>query len=129
MTGEMTWSLTFADSDLKDTHLTLNETERLAEDLKKLHNTYKLAIESMRKSKKEMDRELSDQTATQWELDHQSKRTTEYVERIAQMKVDIAALQERIPKNGMFLLYLHMGEEDGVSVLLNALMISFFSLL
>lgn len=56
----------------------------------------------MSKSKKDLDRELNAQTATQWELDHESKRTTEYVERIAQMKVDIVALQERIPKNGIF---------------------------
>lgn len=96
--------LASTDSDLRETHLTLNETERLAEDLKKLHKTYKEAIVSMSKSKKDLDRELSAQTATQWELEHQSKRATDYVERIAQMKVDIASLQERVPKNGIILI-------------------------
>lgn len=102
MVGEIIRSLTFTDSDLKETHLTLSETESLADDLKKLHNSYKDAIESMSKSKKDLDRELSAQTVTQWELDHESKRSTDYVETIAQMKMDIVTLQERIPKNGMF---------------------------
>lgn len=102
MVGEIICLLSFTDSDLKETHLTLSETESLADDLKKLHNSYKDAIKSMSKSKKNLDSELSAKTATQWELDHQSKRSTDYVERIGQMKVDIVTLQERIPKNGMF---------------------------
>lgn len=94
--------MTFTDSDLKETHLTLGETERLADDLKNLHDSYKEAIKSMDKSKRDLDGELNAQTATQWELEHQSKRSTEYVERIAQMKADVVELQERIPKNGIF---------------------------
>lgn len=97
--------MTSTDSDLKETHLTLNETERLANDLKELHNTYKEAIASMSRNKKGLDRELSTQTPAQWELAHQSKRATEYVERIAHMKEDIVALEEKIPKNGNFLIY------------------------
>lgn len=105
MNGEIICSLTSTDSDLKETHLTLNETERLANDLKELHNTYKEAIASMSRNKKGLDRELSAQTPTQWELEHQSKRATEYVERIAHMKEDIVTLEEKIPKNGNFLIY------------------------
>lgn len=50
--------------------------------------------------KKALDSELGLQTSTKWELEHQTKRTTEYEARIAKMKADIAALKEELPKNG-----------------------------
>lgn len=50
--------------------------------------------------KKALDNELRLQTTAKWELEHETKRTTEYEARIAKMKADIAALKEELPKNG-----------------------------
>lgn len=92
--------MAITDQDLKETHLTLDDTERLGDELTKLHDSYKDAIKSMNGYKKALDSELGLQTSTKWELEHQTKRTTEYEARIAKMKADIAALKEELPKNG-----------------------------
>lgn len=89
-----------ADNDLKDTHLTPEDTENIANELSKLQDTYKAAIKSANDYKHKMDRELGSQKQTNWELDHQTKRMTEYGPKIAKAKVDITALKQHLANVG-----------------------------
>ncbi|XP_070776968.1 CD209 antigen-like protein C [Enoplosus armatus] len=82
---------------LKDTHLTLDDTERIGNELTKLQDTYKTAIHTMTGYKKQLDSEMSRQTQTNWELEHQTKRSTDYEAQIVKMTTDIAALRSHLP--------------------------------
>lgn len=91
---------TIADNDLKDTHLTPEDTEKIADKLTKLQHTYKAAIESINEYKHKTESELDRQKQTNWELDHQRKRMTEYGPKIVKAKVDIAALKQHLVNVG-----------------------------
>lgn len=93
-------SLTFTDRELKDTHLTLNDTERIGDELTKLHDTYKTAIKTMNDYKKQLEAEKSDQTETNWEFEHQTKRRTNFEAQIAKLSPDITALRYSSPMIG-----------------------------
>ncbi|XP_044023304.1 CD209 antigen-like isoform X1 [Siniperca chuatsi] len=84
-------------NQLKDTHLTLDDTERIGNELTKLQDTYKAAIKNMTGYKKQLDSELSRQTQTNWELEHQTKRSTDYQGQFVKMNKDIAALRSHLP--------------------------------
>ncbi len=90
-------SSTLTDNKLKDTYLTLDDTEHIADELAKLQETYKTAIETTKGAKKQLDKELSGQTQTNWELEHQTKRSTDYDAQIDKMKKDIEALRSHLP--------------------------------
>ncbi|KAF0044431.1 hypothetical protein F2P81_003589 [Scophthalmus maximus] len=59
---------------LTDNHLTIDDTEHIENEMNKLQDTYKTAIETMKGAKKQLDSEMSRQTLTNWELQHQTKR-------------------------------------------------------
>ncbi|XP_070835872.1 CD209 antigen-like protein 2 isoform X1 [Chaetodon trifascialis] len=82
---------------LKDTHLTLNDTEQINNELAKLHDAYKTALETMESYKKEMAREKSRQTQTNWESEHQTKRQKDYQVQFDKLTKDTAALRQRLP--------------------------------
>ncbi|XP_073339848.1 uncharacterized protein [Pagrus major] len=84
-------------NDLKGTHLTLEDTERIGHDLRDLQDTYKTAIDSMNGFKKQLDSEMSRQTQTNWEFEHQTKRKTDYDKAIARATEDIASLRYHLP--------------------------------
>lgn len=89
--------LTFTDNKLTDTHLTLHDTEHISSELIKLQDTYKTAIETMKGAKKELDREMSRQTQTNWEFEHQTKRTKDYEVQIDQINKDLGTMRSHLP--------------------------------
>lgn len=66
-----------------------------------LEDTYKAAFKSTNEYKKELDKELRGQTQNKWELEHQTKRSTNYETSVAKIIKEIADLKYRIPKIGM----------------------------
>ncbi|XP_070698652.1 CD209 antigen-like protein E [Pempheris klunzingeri] len=82
---------------LKDTHLTPDDTERISNELVKLQDTYKTAMESIADYKKQLDSELSRQTQTNWEAEHQTKTIKEYDVQIVKMRNDITVLRSHLP--------------------------------
>ncbi|XP_050934304.1 uncharacterized protein LOC108892423 [Lates calcarifer] len=82
---------------LTDTHLTIDDTEHIENELNKLQETYKTAIKTMKDAKKQVDSEMSRQTQTNWELEHQTKRTSDYEAQIKKITGDIASLRSHLP--------------------------------
>ncbi|XP_069391438.1 C-type lectin-like isoform X2 [Paralichthys olivaceus] len=85
------------DSNLKDTHLTADDAERIEIELKGLHDTYKTAIKTMKDTRHELDKEMTRQTPSNWELEHQQKRKSDNEEQIDQMTVAIASMKFQLP--------------------------------
>lgn len=90
-------SPTLTDNRLTDTHLTIDDTEHIENELNKLQETYKTAIKTMKDAKKQVDSEMSRQTQTNWELEHQTKRTSDYEAQIKKITGDIASLRSHLP--------------------------------
>lgn len=90
-------SSTLTDNKLTDTHLTLEDTELIGNELVKLQDTYKTAVDSMKGAKKQLDSEMSLQTPTNWELEHQTKRSNDYEVQLVKMTKDVAALRNHLP--------------------------------
>ncbi|KAG7999377.1 hypothetical protein GBF38_000906 [Nibea albiflora] len=88
------------DRELRDTHLTLNDTERTGNELTKLHDMYKTAIKTTNDYKKQLIVEMSQQTETNWEFEHQTKRRTIYEAQDAKMTQDVTALRYSSPMIG-----------------------------
>lgn len=88
----------FTDNKLTDTHLTLEDTERIGKELHELQGTYKTAIEAMKGAHRQLDSEKSRQQQTNWELEHQKKRSQDYVVQIDTVTKDIAKLRTHLPK-------------------------------
>ncbi|XP_045919476.1 CD209 antigen-like protein E [Micropterus dolomieu] len=84
-------------NNLKDTHLKLDDTERISNEMIKLQDNYKAAIKNMTGYKKQLDSEMSRQKPTNWELEHQTKRSQDYQVQIVKMTEDIASLRSHIP--------------------------------
>ncbi|KAM7402959.1 hypothetical protein PAMA_003742 [Pampus argenteus] len=81
---------------LTDTHLTLDDTQLISSELIKLQDSYKNATENMKVAGKQLDRETSQQTPTNWEFEHETKRSSDYKVRIDQMKKDIATMTSHL---------------------------------
>ncbi|XP_051240815.1 CD209 antigen-like protein E [Dicentrarchus labrax] len=85
-------------NNLKDTSVTINDTERISNNLTQLQETYKAAVETMNGFKKQLEREKISQKPTTWELKHQTKRSTDYKVLLDKLTKDTAALRSRLPK-------------------------------
>ncbi|XP_013868242.1 CD209 antigen-like protein E [Austrofundulus limnaeus] len=83
---------------LTDTHLILEDTERIGKELGELQGTYKTAIEAMKGAHMQLDSEMSRQQQTNWEVEHQKKRSQDYVVQIDTVTKDIANLKTHLPK-------------------------------
>ncbi|XP_042357074.1 C-type lectin domain family 4 member A-like [Plectropomus leopardus] len=81
---------------LTDTYLKLNETEHISNELAQLEGTYKTAVESTKGAKKQLDSEIGRQTPTNWELEHQTRRSKNYEEQVVKLTKDSAALRRDI---------------------------------
>lgn len=75
--------------------------ESISNELSTLEDTYKAAFKSTNDYKKQLDSELHGQKPTRWELEHQTKRETDYKSNIAKITKDMAELKYRLPKIGM----------------------------
>lgn len=75
--------------------------ESISNELSTLENTYKAAFKSTNDYKKQLDSELQGQKHTKWELEHQTKRATDYKANVAKMTQEMAELKYRLPKIGM----------------------------
>ncbi|GAA6213654.1 uncharacterized protein LOC108892423 [Lates japonicus] len=82
---------------LTDTHLTIDDTEHIENELNKLQETYKTAIKTMKDAKNQLDSEMSRQTQTNWELEHQTKRTNNYKAQIEKITGDLQSLRSHLP--------------------------------
>lgn len=102
---------TNTDSSLKDTHLTPEDIELISNELNNLEDTYKAAFKSTVDYKKQLDNELRGQTQSNWELEHQTKRSTDYKTNVVKITKEIADLKYRIPKTGRSCLSLRRTRE------------------
>lgn len=82
---------------LTDTHLTIDDTERINKEVTTLHDTYKAAVETMKGAKKQLDSEMSRQKQTNWEFEHQTKRSKDYEVQIDKITKEVAALRSHVP--------------------------------
>lgn len=65
-----------------------------------LQASYNLAIQGRDEAKRELERELSDQQLTKWELEHQKKRSSDYTKQTDQIQMEIAGIKSHIPMIG-----------------------------
>ncbi|XP_072221341.1 uncharacterized protein [Leuresthes tenuis] len=84
-------------NNLKDTHLTPDDTQSIAKELAKLQEDYKNAVETMKIAQKQKDSETNSQTETNWELEHQTKRSENNKEQIDKITKDIAKMSSQLP--------------------------------
>ncbi|XP_035025062.1 CD209 antigen-like protein B isoform X1 [Hippoglossus stenolepis] len=84
-------------SKLTDTHLTTDDVERIENELNKLQDTYTTAIKTMTDARHQLDNEMSRQTPTNWELEHQQRIKSGYEEEIDEMTVAIASMKSQLP--------------------------------
>lgn len=82
---------------LTDTHLTLDDTERISKELGDLQDTYKAAVETMKDARKQLDSEMSRQTQTNWEFEHQTKRSSDYKSQIETITKEIETMRSHLP--------------------------------
>ncbi|XP_062296504.1 CD209 antigen-like protein E [Scomber scombrus] len=82
---------------LTDNHLTLDDTEQISSELLKLQDSYKTAVETMKSANKQLDSEMSRQKPTNWEFEHQKKRTEEYEVQVDKTKKDIDTMRHHLP--------------------------------
>uniref|UniRef100_A0A665WGK6 C-type lectin domain-containing protein n=1 Tax=Echeneis naucrates TaxID=173247 RepID=A0A665WGK6_ECHNA len=78
-------------------HLTAEDAELIKSELNILQDTYKIGIEATYNANKNLESEKSRQTETNWELEHQTRRKSNYEERISKIQKDIAALKSHLP--------------------------------
>ena len=90
-------SSTLTDNKLKGAHPSLDDTESISNELTKLQDTYKAAVETMNIHKKELESEKSRQTQTNWEFEHQKRRSTNYEKQLVKLIKDVAALRQNFP--------------------------------
>ncbi|XP_071780236.2 uncharacterized protein LOC139930848 [Centroberyx gerrardi] len=83
-------------SKLTGGHLPYGITH-ISNELTKLQDTYKTAIQTVDEAKKQLAREISQQELTKWELEHQKRRSNDYKGQIDQIQQRNAALQSHIP--------------------------------
>lgn len=82
---------------LKGARLPLDDKESVSNELTKLQDTYKAAVETMKVHKKELESEKSRQTQTNWEFEHQMRRSTNYENQLVKLTKDVAALRQNFP--------------------------------
>ncbi|KAM9708187.1 uncharacterized protein ACNS7B_000608 isoform 2-T2 [Menidia menidia] len=83
-------------NNLKDTHLTAEDTERIGRELARLQEDYKTAVETMKGAQKQTDSERNSLTETNWEFEHQTKRSQDNKDQIDKMTMDIAKLRSQL---------------------------------
>uniref|UniRef100_A0A3P8RNU6 C-type lectin domain-containing protein n=1 Tax=Amphiprion percula TaxID=161767 RepID=A0A3P8RNU6_AMPPE len=82
---------------LTDAHLTLDDTERIGKEVTTLHDTYKAAVEAIKGAKKQLDSEMGRQKQTNWEFEHQTKRSNDYEVQINKITKEIAVMRTHLP--------------------------------
>lgn len=82
---------------LTDTHLTFDDAEHISKEVTTLHDTFKAAVETMKGAKKQLDSEMSSQKQTNWEVEHQTKRSKDYEVQIDKITKEITALRSHLP--------------------------------
>ncbi|XP_008335870.1 C-type lectin domain family 4 member M-like isoform X2 [Cynoglossus semilaevis] len=66
-------------------------------ELAKLQQKYNTVIKNRDEMKQQLEREIKEQQRTQWELQHQSRRTNSYEQLISKAQMEIATLKSYIP--------------------------------
>ncbi|XP_029981886.1 C-type lectin domain family 4 member M-like isoform X2 [Sphaeramia orbicularis] len=81
---------------LTDAHLTLDDTESIGTELTKLQDMYKTVFKVMTDAQRQVDAERKRQTQTDWELEHEKKRTTECERKTQEMPQEITSLKDHL---------------------------------
>lgn len=63
----------------------------------KLRVTYNAAVQSRDEARNQLEKELSEQQLTKWELEHQDRRSKDYETQADKIEMEIAALKSHIP--------------------------------
>ncbi|XP_026212317.1 CD209 antigen-like protein E [Anabas testudineus] len=84
-------------NNLTDTHLTAEDVEQIRSEPTFLEDSSKNVTTTMQEAQKQLDSEMSSQKETNWELEHQNKRQTDYKVQIDKMKKDIASMRTHLP--------------------------------
>lgn len=63
----------------------------------KLQGTYNTAVQSRDEARKQLEKELSEQQLTKWELEHQDRRAKDYENLADKTEMEIAALKSHLP--------------------------------
>ncbi|KAM4723455.1 asialoglycoprotein receptor 1-like [Anableps anableps] len=85
-------------SRLTETHLTPEDVETIEKDLVGLQKQYKAAVETMKAAQTQLDSEMNRQQETNWEFEHQTKRTEDYKMLIEKATQDHGKLRSQLPK-------------------------------
>ncbi|XP_026209426.1 CD209 antigen-like [Anabas testudineus] len=66
-------------------------------EVAKLRVTYNAAVQSRDEARNQLEKELSEQQLTKWELEHQDRRSKDYETQADKIEMEIAALKSHIP--------------------------------
>ncbi|XP_047467267.1 uncharacterized protein LOC125023800 [Mugil cephalus] len=69
----------------------------IGSEMAKVRANYDSAIQARDEAKKQLEKELSEQQITKWELDHQTRRNRDYEKQADKIQTDLAALRSHIP--------------------------------
>ncbi|XP_077394022.1 C-type lectin domain family 10 member A-like isoform X2 [Festucalex cinctus] len=81
----------------RNTNRPLDDAELIEGELIKLQESYKLAVRNMSDAKKELAREMSRQTHSNWEFEHHKRRTKDYEVQLDEITKDVTYLKSYIP--------------------------------
>ncbi|KAM4625330.1 uncharacterized protein ACJ7VT_003780 isoform 8-T9 [Polymixia lowei] len=82
---------------LRDGHLPLNGLTHISNELNKLKETGRIALQTIDETKRQLATEISQQELAKLELEHQKRRGHDYNEQIAKILQENAALQSHMP--------------------------------
>ncbi|RVE57147.1 hypothetical protein OJAV_G00213480 [Oryzias javanicus] len=82
---------------LADPHLITTDVDQIGEELDKLQEAYKTSVESIKGAQKQFIIEENSQTETNWEFEHQTRRSKDYQDQIGQFQGEISKLRSHLP--------------------------------
>ncbi|KAM4625324.1 uncharacterized protein ACJ7VT_003780 isoform 2-T2 [Polymixia lowei] len=81
---------------LRDGHLPLNGLTHISNELNKLKENERIALQTIDEAKRQLATEIRQQELAKWELEHQKRRGHDYNEQIGTILEENAALQSRV---------------------------------
>lgn len=87
-------SLLLTDRNLTDGQRTITD---ISSEVAKLQASYNMAVQSRDEAKKQLEKEMSEQQITKWELEHQNRRSKDYEKQVDKLQMEIATLKSHLP--------------------------------
>ncbi|KAM6912269.1 uncharacterized protein FYW49_010784 [Xenentodon cancila] len=85
---------------LTGTYLTPDDIDLISKDLAQLQDTYKTSVKNMNDAQKQVDKEMSLQIETKWELEHHTKSSNDYDVQFEKATNDVNAMKAYLPMIG-----------------------------